>query len=359
MLLVIFGVLLFILMLFILVDVYVAVDEWQRRIHIGRWNDRKQWQQAVKRKAVLWLRHTPTVRKTAQNRLILIDMLRGDFRNTTIQTWQDAGLLMGLDKCHVEQYLLDKKDLFVKSSIMPEDLLLAYAVKKHDMLTEIQESHILSSFQKLKDHGTILYRPWVKTIRFVDTLGMVLPFMHACRWDQLVERQLKEYDAALYDGLYPAHAYNLDKQLPLGVFDWCRGIGWYVLALTETSDIEGHAQRILALSEALLKHQNPDGGFSSFVFNPKERMDSSGTALIGLLFIEAYKFSKDDKYIHAACQVEKALMKSTRRDGALDNCQGDTYGIGHYSRVFSLMPFAQGMALLLSKRIDVILNENA
>lgn len=357
--LVVFSALLFILLIFIFVDVFIAIDEWQGRIHLGRWNDRKQWQQAVEKKAVSWLKHAPTVRKTAQSRLVLIDILRGDFRNSTIQTWQDAGLLMGLDKCHVERYVLSRKALFLASSIMPEDLLLAYALKKHGLLTEIQENRILSGFKEQKDQGTIYYRPWVKTIRFVDTLGMVLPFLHACGWDQLAERQLKEYDAALYDGLFPAHAYNLDKQLPLGVFDWCRGIGWYVLALSETSDMGGHAQRILALSEALLKHQNPDGGFSSFVFNPKERMDSSGTALIGLLFIEAYKFSKDEKFVHAACQAEKALMKKTRRDGALDYCQGDTLGIGYYSKMFSVMPFAQGMALLLSKRIDEQLNENA
>ena len=57
--------------------------------------------------------------------------------------------------------------------------------------------------------------------------------------------------------------------------------------------------------------------------------------------------------------VEQALMKVTRRNGALDYCQGDTYGIGFYSHLFSIMPFVQGMALLLSKRIDEILNENA
>ena len=51
-------------------------------------------------------------------------------------------------------------------------------------------------------------------------------------------------------------------------------------------------------------------------------------------------------------------MHATRRNGALDYCQGDTYGIGLYSQIFSVMPFAQGMALMLSKNLDEYINEN-
>ena len=33
-------------------DAYVMLSEWAQRIHIGRWNDRKEWQQAVENKAI-------------------------------------------------------------------------------------------------------------------------------------------------------------------------------------------------------------------------------------------------------------------------------------------------------------------
>ena len=36
----------------------------------------------------------------------------------------------------------------------------------------------------------------------------------------------------------------------------------------------------------------------------------------------------------------------------VDYAQGDTKGIGFYSRTFSIMPFAQGMTLYLSKKIN-------
>ena len=52
-------------------------------------------------------------------------------------------------------------------------------------------------------------------------------------------------------------------------------------------------------------------------------------------------------------------MKATRRNGAVDNCQGDTYGIGYYSQIFSVMPFVQGLVLMLSKQLDSFVDENA
>ena len=342
----------FVCLLFIMVDAFVNLHEWFLRIHIGRWKDRKIWQQTIERKAKEWLRHAPTVRQTAQTRLVLWDILRGKYRNSTIQTWQDAGLILGLGKQTAVDYSKTHKGVLEKKKIMPEDLLLAYALKENDCLNPQLEEKILSYYQNEKEQGTIHYRPWVKNIRFVDTLGMVLPFLHACGWNDLALRQLEEYDRALFNGIFPAHAYNVEKELPMGVFDWGRGIGWYILALIETADMEGQDQRIMKLAEALLPHQKSDGGFGCFVFNPQSRMESSGTVLIGLLFLSAYRISGNMIFLGAAQKAEKALMNVTRRNGAIDYCQGDTYGIGYYSQIFSVMPFAQGLALMLSKQLD-------
>lgn len=339
-------------LLFVMVDASVNLHEWLLRIHIGQWQDRDVWQQAVERKAKEWLIHAPTVRQTAQNRLVLWDIIRGKYRNSTIQTWQDAGLILGLGKQAAVEYSKTHKGVLEKKKIMPEDLLLAYALKQNGSLNPHIEEHILSCFLNVKEQGTIYYRPWVKDIRFVDTLGMVLPFLHACGWDDLAKRQMDEYDKALLNGVFPAHAYNVETELPMGVFDWGRGIGWYILALIETADMEGQNERIMKLAKALLPHQKGDGGFGCFVFNPQSRMESSATVLIGLLFLCAYEQTKDATFLDAARQTEKALMKATRRNGAVDYCQGDTYGIGYYSQIFSVMPFVQGLALRLSKEID-------
>ena len=345
-------------LLFVMVDAFFNLHEWFLRIHIGRWQDRKIWQQAVERKAEEWLKRAPTVRLTAQNRLVLWDIIRGKYRNSTIQTWQDAGLLLGLGQVSAVEYARLHPDALNVRNVMPEDMLLAYALKKNDCLDLQTEAKLLEQSQNVKEQGTIYYRPWVKNVRFVDTLGMVLPFLHACGWDDLAKRQLDEYDKALFKDVFPAHAYDMGKKLPLGVFDWSRGIGWYILGLIETVDMEGNAARIVKLANALLLLQRKDGSFGCFIFNHQERMESSGTALIGLLFVCAYSLSAEKRFIDAAFRAEKALMHATRQNGALDYCQGDTYGIGLYSQIFSVMPFAQGMALMLSKNLDEYINEN-
>lgn len=346
-------------MSFVLVDVYVYLQEWQSRIHIGRWKDRREWQQALERTSRRWLKHSPVVRKTANTRLLLCDVLRGTFRSSTIQKWQDAGLLLGLDEEDAREYVRHHRLLFDFQKLEPEDLLLAYALLKHHCLTDKQQHAILSYYDDLKDAGTIAYRPWLKKVRFVDTIGMVLPFLHACGWNDLAMRQLKEYDDALLHGIYPAHAYDMEKKLPMGVHDWSRGIGWYILGLVETVTLSGQKERIVFFSEAMLQHQNADGGFSCFVFNQKERMESSGTVLIGHLFVAAYQISQDKRFLTAAFRVEKALMQATRRNGALDYCQGDTYGVGYYSHLFTVMPFAEGLALALSKKLNEFVDEIA
>ena len=197
------------------------------------------------------------------------------------------------------------------------------------------------------------YRKTLPHIRFVDTIGLVCPFLHQCDFSDLAIRQIEEYDHCLWEEVFPPHAYDLASHKPLGVFDWARGWGWYVLGLIETADLPGNKKRILNLSNHLLPFQKADGGFSCLVFNPNERFESSGSALFGLLFVHAYRVSGDERYLNAAIKIEKALMKATRRDGTIDFAQGDTKGIGSYSQIFDRMPFAQGMGLYLSKTLDI------
>lgn len=344
--------------LFLIVDFSISFYEWQSRIHMGKWEDREKWQIAMENTARTWLKTSPTVRVSSNTRLILWDILRGNFRNKTIQTWQDAGLLFGLAKEDVVDYVKIHQITFLSEKLNPEDLLLAYVLKKSKALNPEMEKNILEWLQAIVEDGTIYYRLWVKNLRFVDTIGMVLPFLHVCNRDDLAIRQLEEYDKALLYDVYPAHAFDIEINVPLGVHDWCRGIGWYILGVVETADLPGNDIRIVRLAEAMIQHQKSDGSFSCFFFNKQERSESSGTALIGLLFIKAFEISNDYKYIDAAKRVESALMKATRRDGALDYCQGDTYSIGHYSQCFSVMPFAQGIAIMFSKRLDTYLNAN-
>lgn len=341
-------------LIFFSVDWTIELYKWQSRIHIGRWTDRKAWQQTVEKKARQWLYKSPTVQITDQDRLVLWDMLKGNYRSTTIQSWQDAGLLLSLPEQDAQECVKRHPSLFIKENWQIDQSLLAYVLKKKDALYMETEKEIKEHFISYQQtEQTIPYRKTLPHIRFVDTIGLVCPFLHQCDFSDLAIRQIEEYDHCLWEEVFPPHAYDLASHKPLGVFDWARGWGWYVLGLIETADLPGNKKRILNLSNHLLPFQKADGGFSCLVFNPNERFESSGSALFGLLFVHAYRVSGDERYLNAAIKIEKALMKATRRDGTIDFAQGDTKGIGSYSQIFDRMPFAQGMGLYLSKTLDI------
>lgn len=347
-----------ILLIFIGFDFTLFFYEWQARIHIGRWNDRLKWQKAVESRARKWLNRPPTVKLTDNNYWVLYDILRGKYRNRTIQSWQSAGLLLAFGKEESAQYASQKIDKrtgdWKKKLVHVDEALSAYVLKKNGVLPAKAEETILAFLTNMKGiHQTIPYRSAIPDIRFIDTIGMVVPFLFLCGESELGMKQIEEYDKAkLTNTSIPSHAYDIVHNVPLGVYDWARGIGWYILGLVE-SDTNGLLDnRIVSLAEELLPYRKSDGGFGAMFFNKGTTSESSGTALIGLLMVNAYRISLDSRFLDAAFLAEKRLMKATRRTGAIDSCQGDTKGIGFYSTTFSIMPFAQGIALKLSKELN-------
>lgn len=372
----------------------VCVDAWRfagtlaGRFHIGRWEDRHAWQEALARTAVSWTRRMPAIPKRDQGRRILWEMVRGAYADAAIQGWQAAGLFLGL-----HAYAEDRNDGVLKEKLsrdleehalvksflavpVPERwevdrLLLDYAVleaggRRAEQVAEASAA-LLESLRT--ETGTLAYRRRQPGVRYVDTIGLACPLAAACAartgngeyWD-LAVKQVEEYDAALLPhSSFPAHGFEMERGYPLGLYDWSRGIGWYALGLCELyrqlsrhgrPEADRMARRILALAEELLPLQKKNGGFGWMVARPESVFESSGTALMGLLMLTAFRVSGEKRFLDAAFRVEKALMGVTRRSGVLDMCQGDTKGIGMYSDVWNLMPFAQGMALRLSVELN-------
>lgn len=336
---------------FIFTDFYFSISQWLRRIHIGRWNNREEWQLAMNQKAQKWLERTPTVRIKDAKRLILWDIVCKKYQSDEIQSWQIAGLLLGTYPQKTEIYDKLNQKLFNQVIIYPDQILLAYALKKRKVLSGENEHKILSFLDKYHS-PTIPYRDNLPNIRFVDTIGMICPFLALCGKESIAAKQIKEFDDVLLNHVFPPHAYNLNNKLPLGIYDWSRGIGWYILGIIETPYSGENKERIIRLAESLLPLQQEQGGFGCMFFNKNTRFESSGSALIGLLFVKAYAITQSEKYKIAAFAVEKALMRATQRSGAVDYSQGDTKGIGYYSTEFSTMPFALGITLYLSNELN-------
>ena len=340
------------------------------------------------RKASAWMKRMPRSPKRTREGWSSGTCCGERMRTAAIQGWQLAGLSLGLNA-----YAGDRNDGDLREKLRGalgshelvvnyleqenpgtwevDRMLLDYAVLEAGCGVEerlVEKS--LAFLESLKtEAGTLAYRRGQPAVRYVDTIGLACPLAAACAartgreedWN-LAARQVEEYDAALLAGSsFPAHGFEMDRGYPLGLYDWSRGIGWYALGLCELYRLmEAHgrpeagamAKRIVSLSRELLPLRKRNGGFGWMVARPESVFESSGTALMGLLMLTAYHISGESCFLDAAFGAEKALMGVTRRSGALDMCQGDTKGIGMYSDVWGLMPFAQGMALRLSVELN-------
>lgn len=57
------------------IDFYYYIVEKYCRFHIGRYTSNSGWEERTIKKSIQWLKHTPTVRITDNNRYLLMDML--------------------------------------------------------------------------------------------------------------------------------------------------------------------------------------------------------------------------------------------------------------------------------------------
>ncbi len=355
-------------------DIYNNLRLRFQRFHIGRWDSEKNWKDAVENTTARWLKRTPIVPKLTTNRLYLIDIIRGNHRSHTIQYWQIAGLLIGEgysenSKQKIEK-LIDPKSKCWSFEINHIEIgLLGYAVLLNfdSVVYKPAMDQIYGFILNQKDSllGTIPYRKDSCFLRYVDTLGFICPFLslYGDKYQltesfDLAEKCFTEYSSYLSPFGFPPHAYNLELSLPLGVYDWGRGLGWYILALINLYDYsyesekkESYKEQIVSLSNSIIFCQNKAGGFSASLFMPSRPTEGSASVLCSLLLLKAYEITGNDLYHESLLRTLIAMRKLTRRDGALDMCQGDTKGIGNYSTDYSIMPFAQGLLLYVLKQI--------
>lgn len=356
------------------VDFYHYLVARYCRFHIGRWPDVQAWQRAVTRRAIRWTVKTPTVKITDNNRYLLLDMLQGRYRSNTIQSWQTASLLLGLEHIGTPQCkdavqravnkLLDKNGMFRTPPTNVDCGLLAYSLLKvsdadHvrpavDYAAELIMSHTA-------EDGTLVYVNDIKSDeRYVDTVGFVCPFLASYgltygkpEYVTLAMKQLRtfsEYGLEKNTHL-PNHAYSASSKLPLGVYGWGRGAGWYTLGLIDTfkelpegTDKQWLKEQIRRVADNYLRFQHSDGGFG-YIIQLQNGYDSSATAALAYFYKECSAVFNDMAYEKAAERCLNKLRGVTRITGAIDWCQGDTKGIGVFAQTYDIMPFAQGMTL--------------
>ncbi|MFH5186067.1 glycoside hydrolase family 88 protein [Paenibacillus sp. TAB 01] len=373
----------------LLIDALPVGIDWLQRIRIGRYDKEAVWNQAITDRGLRWLQRTPQMKVTDNTRLVVIDMLRGNYTKAAIQQWQEASLLLGLSECtrngaspevreQVLKYLDRKLDAGGHWRTKPEHVdagILAYALMQFDFIdTNRYKPALDETWEMIQSHigtdGTVEYRKFMKSYRYVDTIGFICPFLVAYGLRYQVEecvslavKQIKQFEqyGMLESHYLPCHVYKVDNKAPLGLYGWGRGLGWFAIGLIDAWNelpdthkykpvLETMVQKFAA---ALLRCQQSGGQWNWVVTRNEARADSSATAMLGWFLWNASRI----RGISEECQegARKAigyLMKVTRRNGAVDFSQGDTKDIGVYSMLFNIMPFTQGFSIRCIRRME-------
>ena len=361
-----------------LIDIIPMMCAWISRIHIGRYNDEKVWREALIKKSIKWLNSTPKIKVTDNTRLTVIDRLKGNYTKSTIQHWQQASLILGLNECDdnredinkaINQYLKkhfdcngqwNEKPQFVDSAI------LSYAIMNLDKSNKYKQSFDYT-YKLIKeligDDGTVKYRKSMPNYRYVDTIGFISPFLikYGVIYNdneaiELGVNQITEYFKYGFDNenIIPFHAYDTKEKFKLGLCGWGRGLGWFAIGIIDSwRELPSNSKYkkeleeiIIKLTKSIIKLQQYNGGWGWTVTRKETRVDSSTTAILAWYLLNASNI----KIISEECRNarDKALgylITVTRRNGSVDFSQGDTKDIGVYSMIFDILPFTQGCTL--------------
>tara|TARA_R110000868_G_scaffold96857_3_gene266401 strand:+ start:13800 stop:14957 length:1158 start_codon:yes stop_codon:yes gene_type:complete len=377
-----FFILLFILLAVIAIDFVPQCYTWQSRIHIGRYDTLDKWNLKIVDKSLEWLQKTPTITLTDNKRLIIIDILKGDYKRAAIQHWQEAALLLGLDQAYrktqdptvkknIDQYIARKigsNGYWKEIPLEADGVILAYAIINseavdHDAIKPSYDA-IYNLILTLKGaDGTVAYKKYSTNYRYVDTIGFICPFLVSYGVKFQIEeaislglKQISEFNkhGMLQDKFVPCHAYVVDSKIPVGLFGWGRGLGWYAIGLIDswTALSDSHPDKemltasVISFAKMAISFQNENGSWNWIVSVKESRSDSSTTATLAWFLTNAATLKAiTEESLNAKTKALAYLMMVTRRDGAIDFSQGDTKGIGVHSQEFGILPFAQGFAL--------------
>ncbi len=366
----------------VLIDIFPIFRDWLSRIHIGRFDDKKMWNKAITTKAVNWLQNTPKIKVTDNTRFVVIDMLKGNYTKSAIQHWQEASLLLGLSeysksnegyevKNNITNYLNNKFDSDGQWKQRPQNIdaaILSYAVMKLDFLeTDKYKQSLDYTWELIKEHigkeGIVGYRKSMKSYRYVDTIGFICPFLvaYGMKYNkveciELAIKQIKEYEefGMLGEFNIPSHAYKIENKIPLGLYGWGRGLGWYAIGLIDSWNELPQDNKykpvlddsVRRFAKAAMNFQQENGCWNWTVTRPETRADSSTTATLSWFMLNASKIKDiSEECLNSTDKAISYLMSVTRRDGAVDFSQGDTKDIGVYSMLFNILPFTQGFSL--------------
>ena len=359
-------------LLILTIDFFPDFWIWQSRIKIGRYTNQKEWQKKILEKSLSWLNVMPKTKIKDENKFIFLDILKNKYTNKTLQSWQEASLLLGLNEAYQKNEnpkikyeilkfvnsKIDKQGNWIVEPKEVDTALLAFAISEIPFLDrEIKPAldfiyNLIVS--KIGKDTTVMYRNTTHNYRYVDTIGFICPFLtkYGIEFQKeeaihLAVSQIKNFEKyGMLENKISCHAYEVNTKNPLGIFGWGRGLAWFIIGTLETFKIlpEKHLEKkylqnlLQLIAETLIKFQRKDGSFAWNLLDEHSRSDSSATAVFAWFFKEMNLKNEAQKSL-------QYLQSVTQRSGAIDFSQGDTKAIGVYSQNFDILPFTQGFVL--------------
>ena len=359
-------------LLILTIDFFPDFWIWQSRIKIGRYTNQKEWKKKILEKSLSWLNNIPKTKIKDENKFIVLDILKNKYTNKTLQSWQEASLLLGLNEAYQKNEnpkikyeilkfvnsKIDKQGNWIVEPKEVDTALLAFAISEIPFLDrEIKPAldfiyNLIVS--KIGKDTTVMYRNTTHNYRYVDTIGFICPFLtkYGIEFQKeeaihLAVSQIKNFEKyGMLENKISCHAYEVNTKNPLGIFGWGRGLAWFIIGTLETFKIlpEKHLEKkylqnlLQLIAETLIEFQRKDGSFAWNLLDEHSRSDSSATAVFAWFFKEMNLKNEAQKSL-------QYLQSVTQRSGAIDFSQGDTKAIGVYSQNFDILPFTQGFVL--------------
>ena len=360
-------ILLIILFLFVFPIIKNMVRE---KYSIGHIIDIEEWNKRILYICKKWLNNTPVVPVNDNYFCSFFN------KKESIQTWQKSSIYIALSQYNVSRNkeYSNRIRKFEKSigdeKIVSSDFgMLAFGLLRNNTNISFCNSMINYLKNNCSENGIIYYKSNCKDMCYVDTLGMVCPFLtiYGIKTNngeliELAKKQLVNYCAYGVEPILklPYHAYISESGIKLGICDWARGLAWmligfmdsYICLLEANINDMFYRTNIEYYADLLLKLQQKSGGFTWQLLNNNVRTDSSATAVFGWYLAKCSMLFKNRKYLNHAIMCRDFIMQHTCRNGEVEHCQGDTIGIGNYSRNFSILPFAQGFTLRMQLEIE-------
>lgn len=382
-LIIIFLVIVLVILGFDYLDVLL---NWLGRIKIGTISDKNEWKSATERIIVKWLESgTPKLPVNENQKFKLVSFIRKGKSIESTAYWQDAAVLKAAstaDDCEegifslLDRYIDTDSGKWIVPPLRIDSAMLAYEM----LCCEVIDSsairpamdYVAEYLYKLaEENGTVPYNTSVKDVRFVDTVGMICPFLvkyavvyNKPEYVDIALAQIKEYRKYGFDKdtRMPFHCFNVKSKAPLGICGWGRGCAWWALGITDSlktlMDVKTYnIEKVVLLKycieflSSIKAYQRSDGAFERMLFTPSLE-DSSAGAMLAYCFAVLYDITENGEYKSVCVRLLEHLKYCTRRNGVIDYAQGDTMGIGFYSDSLRVVPATQGFAVAATREIS-------